>query len=175
MKLKLKQDHPDYIKVHYTKKNMETHLTINYLAPYLPYKLKYQLYGNFPIEKGIDNWIYDIREISPFDFTLKKVLKNKTCKPILHPLSDLTKEIEVNGERFVPVEILYEGTMLEWQRDVETHGVFYDYVKEMHEHDLITELTYNQVEKLFEWKFNVFGLPEELYIDVNKLPDNPYK
>jgi hypothetical protein len=26
-------------------------------------------------------------------------------KPILRPLSDLTKEIEVNGEKFIPIEL----------------------------------------------------------------------
>jgi hypothetical protein len=29
-------------------------------------------------------------------------------KPILRPLSDLTKEIEINGEKFVPIESLLE-------------------------------------------------------------------
>jgi hypothetical protein len=30
----------------------------------------------------------------------------KKCKLVLHPLSDLTKEIEVNGEKFVPLHEL---------------------------------------------------------------------
>lgn len=31
-------------------------------------------------------------------------ISNNFCKPILHPLSDLTKEIEHDGEKFVPMD-----------------------------------------------------------------------
>ena len=64
-------------------------LELKHLAGYLPYGLKYK-----DIPKGFDG----IREldIKTFDWCLEN------GKPILRPLSDLTKEIEVNGEKFVP-------------------------------------------------------------------------
>jgi hypothetical protein len=34
------------------------------------------------------------------------IIDSEECKPILRPLSDLTKEIEVNGEKFVPIDEL---------------------------------------------------------------------
>ena len=135
-------------------------LELKHLAPYLPYGLKYRLHGNFPIQNGVDNWIEDIREISPFNFTLEKVLTWETCKPILRPLSDLTKEIEINGERFVPSDklMLQKNQRGEW-------SFFMD--------EAITweiEQAIEDVSKLFEWHFDVFGLIDQgLAIDINTL------
>lgn len=75
-------------------------IELKHLAPYLPYgvQLKGNTHGDIftlealketglrTTETGYDNWedLYDF-------------------KPILRPLSDLTKEIEHNGEKFVPL------------------------------------------------------------------------
>ena len=145
-------------------------LELKHLAPYLPYKLPIQItesfynpYNKEPIQKK-DN----IVKLDCFAILLMQ--ERLMFKPILRPLSDLTKEIEVNGERFVPVEKMYEGKLSIWEKDIETYGVFYDYVMEMNEHDLPEEMTYNQIQILLEWHFDVFGLIDQgLAVDINTL------
>jgi len=88
-------------------------------------------------------------------------------KPILHPLSDLTKEIEVNGEKIIPLTILLKNSCFDtkkmtWKEQLE----FLECYKNI---DL---LTWNDFQKLFEWHFDVFGLIEKnLAIDINTLND----
>lgn len=74
-------------------------LQLKHLAPYLPYQLKVELL-NFPIGKNIRTLELDCGH--DFHFYLQK----NWVRPHLHPLSDLTKEIEVNGEKFVPLLVL---------------------------------------------------------------------
>lgn len=85
-------------------------LELKHLAPYLPYKLRCQFIHSgrigtisniYTIGEGYDN--EDIK-IS-IDFTDGDHIW--MFKPILRPLSDLTKEIEVNGEKFVPMMELF--------------------------------------------------------------------
>ncbi len=79
------------------------------------------------------------------------------AKLILRPLSDLTKEIEVGGERFVPA-----GKMI-------THGFHNPFWYELEKFDY-RHLYAMDLEKLFEWHFDVFGLIEAgLAIDINTL------
>lgn len=72
------------------------------------------------------------------------------------PLSDLTKEIEVNGEKFVPINKMPSN----WQRytnnEIQAHN--------------IQALNYRTFQLLLEWHFDVFGLIEKgLAIDFNTL------
>ncbi len=87
-------------------------------------------------------------------------------KPILHPLPDLTKPIQHNGEKFVPDQIL--------QKYVDANNGLLKY-KKQDVYDL-NSCEYWIVEKLFEWKFDIHGLINAgLAIDVNELSSNPYK
>lgn len=84
------------------------------------------------------------------------------CKPILRPLSDLTKEIDVNGEKFVPIEKVQD-----WNTSI-------DFAKEfkalLEDERWLSTTSYLLVELLFEWHFDVFGLIEKgLAIDINTL------
>lgn len=104
-------------------------------------------------------------------------------KPILYPLSDLTKDIEVNGEKFVPI-IKLSNDIADFAQVVSSgyanknyyvnFRVADGYVKkeipanfnDMHVFDYL---------KLIEWKFDVFGLIEKgEAIDVTTLTTNPY-
>ena len=72
--------------------------------------------------------------------------------PILRPLSDLPKEIEVNGEKLVTLD--YFACFLEFE-----YG--------------INSIDYKYAQKLFEWHFDVFGLIDKgLAIDINTLPQS---
>ena len=75
---------------------MEEKLTLEHLAPYLPYELKVKTKYDID-ELSMCNsegaylmYKYDLYPLSSF-------------KPLLHPLSKLTQEIEYNGEKFVPI------------------------------------------------------------------------
>jgi len=128
-------------------------LELKHLAPYLPYGLKYRLYGNFPIQKGVDNWIEDIIEINPFNFTLEKVLTYETCKPILHPLSDIHK----NEFNFI------------YDKETDYYSIN-DWILLNAESRLTSKFSYEFWALLFENHFDVFGLIEQgLAVDINTL------
>lgn len=141
-------------------------LELKHITPYLPFKLKcYEPRFNekHTILGLIKNEIYIGDEDSINSF----VLDDETF-PILRPLSDLTKEIEVNGKKFIPAEILFSVENDELQ-DFKDFGKIPEYWK-----DAIKIkpkwYDYYQVEFLFEWHFDVFGLIEnKLAIDINTL------
>jgi hypothetical protein len=117
----------------------------------------------------------------------------KKCKLVLHDLSDLTKEIEVNGEKFVPLVELakiihkntklvaysvmdnlgYYGVLCDWGINFETNLIYYQEIKSWYVNvngKVCTQYdTLYLFEKLFEWHFNVYNLPEHLWIDKNTL------
>lgn len=75
-------------------------LKLKHLAPYLPHNLN-MFFGD-----------EDIAELVGIDLARLHLISNSGDygttaishgKPILHPLSDLTKEVEVNGEKFLPI------------------------------------------------------------------------
>ena len=97
--------------------------------------------------------------------------KYENIKPILHPLTDLTKEIEHNGDVFIPItrlKLLYEFES--------------DNVCEIRMHinagwtSSIVELPLDIVLQLISWHFDIAGLIDKgEAIDVNTLDENPYK
>ena len=101
-------------------------------------------------------------------------------KLILRPLSDLNKEIEHNGEKFVPIEWFEIG-------DVDNDSIEYNHGNIKLIKTLETIATYNVVHdiaylpfavvlKLIEWHFDIASLISEgEAIDVNILNINPYK
>ena len=117
--------------------------------------------------------------------------------PILHPLSDLTKEIEHKGEKFVPMIELsklagFEPQQLDPIDEIVTicnnYSISFGYEKgsffagriNFKENDWIEDITVkNQLQlfsKLIEWHFDIADLISKgEAIDVNTLPENPYK
>lgn len=110
----------------------------------------------------------------------------ETVIPILHPLSDLTKPIEHNGEKFVPIvelaKMMYPNH--EWRL---SSGGNYAIVGNGYctfEYDngydcflMNNSAQMPQLECLFKLLFWHFNLMDELepFIDVNTLETNPYK
>ena len=88
-------------------------LKLKHLAPYLPYGLKGYFYDKFDIVTEIDACYNIISSLNNGNILIKGF------KPILRPLSDLTKEIEVNGERFIPIMNLcdLERKSVYWSSD----------------------------------------------------------
>ena len=127
-------------------------LELKHLSPYLPYRLKvsqprcgrmeaYLMYG-FKYSNYAREWVVFIDDSRHGDYQSSYL---KGVKPILRPLSDLTKEIEVKGEKFVPQDKM-KYLDLEWL---------------INSDDLIMKTNYEDVLKLFEWHFDVFGLIEK--------------
>jgi len=138
-------------------------LELKHLVGYLPYGLgiRYKIIGKFSSTR---NEILEGRHLDNLNiYTF--------CKPILRPLSDLTKEIEVDGEKFVPINLLkkefnktlcpylfFDGTI---SLDIDTEN--YSQTIDLFEGYLITQ-------KLLEWHFDIYGLIENnLAIDINTL------
>lgn len=78
-------------------------LELKHINPYLPYGLKIRN------NKTTFEMIHQFKPNDLNVISLRGVLELPfENKPILRPLSDLTKEIEVNGEKFVPmIRLLY--------------------------------------------------------------------
>lgn len=89
-------------------------------------------------------------------------------KPILRPLSDLTEEIEVNGEKFVPIYWLEDKyyTMPILQ-DINRFNRLLE-----EDENWIYQISFILITHLFEWHFDVFGLIEKgLAINSNSLSE----
>lgn len=128
-------------------------LELKHIAPYLPYGLKVLRPDKKTILeiKGVNGNLIIFERIG----NLSQYGDLSNSKPILRPLSDLTKEIDVDGERFVPIEKI-------------KHWSFEGYTKLIHGKidNSITAFHWN---KLCEWHFDVFGLVEkDLAININQ-------
>jgi len=130
-------------------------LKLEHLAPYLPYGLKCWS-TTIILNSETENRIYEMGLIS-----LRGVLKG-TGIPILRPLSDLTKEIAVNGKTFVPKELL--------EARYYTLDLYKQCDRIIEDSRWINQCDYLLIQHLLEWHFDVFGLIEKgLAIDINTL------
>jgi hypothetical protein len=135
-------------------------LELKHLAAYLPYGLKFKTdFDHIRYQMtGLDiiRSVVTLKAINNAKNSKKIAIKKLgSNKPILRPLSDLTKEIEVNGERFVPKDILFRGdkSWVHFKRAMIKNAIHCE--------------PYYIVEQLLEWHFDVFnlipnGLAEEL-------------
>jgi len=151
-------------------------LELKHLAPYLPYGLRidisyyndedddYKVSGSYdyPIVTGVDirfdNLVCYYSRSSSYGIDITQEYAMEHIKPILRPLSDLTKEIEVNGEKFVPKDKLFLGdkSWINFKSSIKKYALHCE--------------PYWIIQKLYEWHFDVFGLIEEgLAIDINTL------
>jgi len=153
-------------------------LELKHLAPYLPYGLKgldeYGMYNDlgelleFEL-KGINEHLS-----VPIWYTGDKSYissRHGRCKPILHPLSDLTKEIEHNEERFVPLfkinKMLPDDVNIDAVLDFEVSTDSYGTARY-----ISWIMIYEPMQKFFEWHFDCFGLIEAgLAMDINSLKE----
>ena len=83
------------------------------------------------------------------------------------PLSDLTKEIEVNGEKFVPYDYFYDDPENDWFDG----NVWLNYMFEGNSDKTdINYIPYYIIQKLYEWHFDIHNLIERgLAININTL------
>lgn len=140
---------------------------IEYMAMCLPYGLKVLRGDNITILK-----------VSGIDVDCKSLLFTKSntttygsishSRPILRPLSDLTKEIEHNGEKFIPITKILEQLCFDTKQM--TYKEQCSYVKGFVDP---TELIVLQDALLLvKWHFDICGLIEKSEaVDYHALPD----
>lgn len=168
-----------------------------YMAFSLPYNLKIKHFdANRESEHICKIEVWHNEEVTISDGEYEYDLLLNDILPILHPLSDLTKEIEHKGERFVPIVRLIE---IAFDVEVNTNRVelsFEDdmYIAEINGFEFVFDITDNSLlsfrhnfpsvvpkqltlfQKLIEWHFDLFGgIENKEAINVNDLKTNPYK
>ena len=136
-------------------------LELRDLAPYLPYGVKmiFEKSGDIRLLNGL------FIELGELRFHFNVINRGQTIwnyKPILRPLSDLTKEIEVNGQKFIPINWLenqYPNLDLNYQCE-----------SLLDDERWINQCEYLLIQHLFEWHFDIFNLiKNNLAIDINAL------
>lgn len=133
-------------------------------------------------------------------FVAKHGIELCNYRPVLRPMSDLTKEITHRGEKFVPlVELakiaLRDAIAKRYYNDVDfvikndyveihghykfryTHRGSFEMCRTISDFDELTCLHQCEIfDKLDAWMFDYRGLISAgLAIDVNTLPENPYE
>ena len=143
-------------------------LELKHLAPYLPYELKFynisseEIFGE--VEK-IDVYfgkIYLYKPLSWEKVVIDYVNQSESIyKPILRPLSDLTKEIEEGKKPIAEWLMLCKNSKGVWSFDTNDFSTW----------EVMAVI--NEVNLLFKNHFDVFGLIEKgLAIDINTLPQS---
>lgn len=143
-------------------------LELKHLAPYLPYGLKIQhiISGEIKKFEGIMEYFEDDTFFLYWVKNNGTLASSSNYKPILRPLSDLTKEIEIYGEenwKNIPMDIidgkscsLVGGKEFKIMLKNGTYNIY--------------ELRYATYNFLLENHFDVFGLIEQnLAINKNEL------
>lgn len=158
-------------------------LELKHLAAYLPYDVKFTD-GLIIYELDTENLAGVINDC--------KHLNN--IKLHLRPLSDLTKEITVNGETFVPILSLAKASDPFYSWEISKKSLFhksafchsytgrvsfsintdfkklYSFNTSINGQFIQTNNPHLVYQKLLEWHFDIFGLiPAGLAIDINTL------
>lgn len=150
-------------------------LELKHITHYLPYGLKVQWKDKKTTT--INPYIEDdnAENEASLHLVLYAMSEDYGIKPLLRPLSDLTKEIEHNGETFVPIENLkelynsYPDSYIEKLNYIHWEGVITLFGTE-EDDSYEVSMPYSLYEKLLEWHFDIFGLIEKgLAVDINLL------
>jgi hypothetical protein len=142
-------------------------LQLKHLAGYLPYELKIQNGKEFDIVTGVSKEIVE----SIFRGTYENTSMIKDVKPILHPLSDLTKSITIDGITFVPDTWISENIKTDVEIYQFLHGeISLEIITEDYNQTIDLMAGYLIIQKLNEWHFDWQGLiGKGLAIDINTL------
>lgn len=108
----------------------------------------------------LNHFTYDLKTVGINHLLNKNDVLIEPHKLLLRPLYQLTNEIEVNGEKFVPIDRI---------RELGLGHV--DYISNEREYWIKTKthtgwlnsIPYVIIQKLLSWHFNVFNLHDNLY------------
>lgn len=136
-------------------------LDLKYILPYAPYNVGIKILNHkcdyVGIEHSTINGYYFLGGSLHITYEGGSTGKSiQDFKLVLRPLSDLTKEIEHNGEKFVPLYRLIK------EDKAFTNDFIYAFGYE--------ELKVSVYELLLEWHFDIYGLIKQyLAVDINAL------
>ena len=152
-------------------------IELKHIAPYLPYGLKVTFEGDDLIHEvvGLSIASKGVELISQFgDYGRANI---KDCRLILRPICDLTKEIEHNGERFIPIMRIFGGDTYDHDYkyeigivekpivgkriEISVKGLGSPVISFSISNILNNPLYYSQWKELLEWHFDIFGLHEK--------------
>lgn len=132
-------------------------LKLKDIVSYLPYGLSVKvLNGHNTIHKllGLTNKGVILKDVN-------EVVFFKNISIFLNPLSDLTKEIEHNGEKFVPIHIFYPTyPNFKYAKSIAKdliRRISLNYNKD-EPTDIPAQLTREEWKKLHEWHFDINNL-----------------
>ena len=161
---------------------MEAKLELKHLVGYLPYGLKVENDNHIAVitmmylpagKLDTDLWIVSMEDTTNPELSCS--VNFKEVKPILHPLSDLTKEIEVNGEKITPLLKLARKLFDNEPESFDSMSSCILWVDEMIINQVQKPKGYDNIlhwafQDLIKWHFDVFGLiGKGLAIDINTL------
>lgn len=137
--------------------------------PYINYDVRVKTpngYGRVIIDQNNYRIEYDNGKLEYFVKSIR-FYKND-FKLILRGLGDLYKKIQHNHLEFTPIDWLLKHSDTDVLTEFIFHmGDFQDKPQEI-SWDCCPKWIF---EKLFEWHFNVFNLPQDQFIDINTLED----
>lgn len=144
-------------------------LELKHIVGYLPYDLNFQHKFVKAKHKGETNLRLWQSKLEPLKLTdlFYKTGKTFDFNLLLRPLSDLTKEIEVNGEKIFPIKWLKQN-YTDHKLKLEGNCIILSDSYSL-EQDILAA-PFAIIEKLYEWHFDIHGLIEKgLAIDINTL------
>lgn len=133
-------------------------LELKYINPYLIYGLTAETFSS-----DSDKQVVDIISSVDYEHSIITFLNEGNrhiydVKPLLRPLSQLTKEITHNGETFVPIDIMYNHwlSLPEYglEDDTPLNRMLFDAIIGIP----VTSYPYYMVQMMHEWKFDLYDL-----------------
>ena len=138
-------------------------LEIRYLAPYLPYGLNIKDVKHGSVFEALHFITTPNQDFSLFKGNFDQLINDKYLKPVLFPLSSLTKEITINGKTFVPKKLILDSA--KFHSEVPICVIDNDYrLWNVFEYELLLSL-----------KFDIYNLIEKGLAEPVTEELNPYK
>ena len=138
-------------------------LEIKYLASYLPYGLNIKDVKHGSVFEALHFITTPNQDFSLFKGNFDQLTNDKYLKPVLFPLSSLTKEITINGKTFVPKKLILD--FAKFHSEVPICVIDNDYrLWNVFEYEILLSL-----------KFDIYNLIEKGLAEPVTEELNPYK
>ena len=138
-------------------------LEIRHLTSYLPYGLNIKDVKHGSVFEALHFITTPNQDFSLFKGNFDQLIKDKYLKPILFPLSSLTKEITINGKTFVPKKLILDSA--KFHSEVPICVIDNDYrLWNVFEYEILLSL-----------KFDIYNLIEKGLAEPVTEDFNPYK
>jgi len=145
-------------------------LELKHLSPYLPYGLRLKYVSTRMVDRLSNKDIIQLKEINEgYIYINGYRTNNKSYIPILRPLSDLTKEINLHDDFFaIPIENM---TGYKLEGNISDAPTTVQHLYKCSKGEIEAKfLDYWVIVQLLEWHFDIFNLiKNNLAIDINTI------